>query len=159
MAQDGDLCRFISPKLKLLFAYIYPFSVRLVEHTYPRPACRTDPPTRGWRATTLRLRHIETRLQHPIACLRALPHPLPEHRRLLLSGRGPTLPQPASTQLCALPITALRYWCTHSHGIRPPTAYSLHKLDRPMSATILDRCVPGNARLHCHGQRDGRRGH
>lgn len=107
----------------------------------------------------MRLRHIKTRLQHPIARLRALPHPLLEHRRLLLSRRGPTLPEPASTQLCALPLTALWYRCPHSHSVRSPTAYSLHKLDGPMPATILDGCVPGHARVYRHGQRHGCRGH
>jgi len=107
----------------------------------------------------MRLWHIETRLQHSIARLRALPHPVLEHRRLLLSRRCPTLPEFTSTQLCAVPLTALRYWRTNSHGIRPPTTYSLHKLDRSMSATILDGRVPRDAWIHRHGQRDGRRGH
>jgi len=159
MSQDGDSCKSETIGLALPVAYITPFSVRLVEHTSTCTSQRDTPPARSWRATTLRLRHIETRLQHSIARIRALPHPVLEHRRLLLSRRGPTLPESTSAQLCAVPLTALRYWRTNSHGIRSPITYSLHKLDRPMSATILDRCVPRDARIHRYGQRDGRRGH
>lgn len=161
MTQSGDSCKLhTSPHFNSISQHkLTPFSAGLVQHPSPCPPRRNSPPSRSRRATTLRLRRIQTRLQHASARLRPLSHPHLEHRRLLLSRRRPPIPEPTRSQLCALPLTPFRHRRSHCDCVCAPTTYRIHEFDRPMSAAVLDGCLPGNARLHRHGQRDGRSGH
>ena len=138
----------------------YPLhSAGLVQHPSPCPPRRDTTPSRSRRATTLRLRRIQTRLQHSPTRLRPLPHPHPEHRRLLFSCRRPSLSESTRSQLCALPLAPLWHRRAHCDCLCALTANRIHESNRPVSAALLDGCLPGNARLHRHGQRDGRCGH
>lgn len=136
-----------------------PFSAGLVQHPSSCPPRRDSSPSRSRRATTLRLRRIQTRLQYSPTRLRSLPHPHLEHRRLLLSRRRPPLSESTRPQLCALPLAPFWNRRAHCDCLCALTAHRLHELDGPMSPAVLDGCLPGNARLHRHGQRHGSRGH
>jgi hypothetical protein len=159
MTQNGDSCKQFILQSNLTTQAYTPFSAGLVQHPSPCPPSRNTTPSRSRRAPSLRLRRFQTRLQHSPTRLRPLPHPHPKHRRLLLSRRRPPIPESTRPQLCALPLAPLWHRRAHCDRLCALAANRIYESDRPMSAAVLDRCLPGNARLHRHGQRHGRCGY
>jgi len=64
-----------------------------------------------------------------------------------ISHYRPPLPLATNTPSLPLPLKTLRHRCAHRNRILPSSTNSLRLLNRSMSAAILERALPRNARL------------